>query len=280
MDYRYKFIVFRVLSMLPNRIGDLVYNTLQAFLGSLNGKRSLRATRGTLKDFNEILQKEENVKISGVIEMGSGWYPSLPYILTLEKGVNKVFTFDKNLFYNSKRIQEINDLFNLKKGGQLIDQVDYFPKKDLINCDLPKDGNLFISRFVLEHVPPSIIERVHKNLIEKTEEHYVLHYISPGDHRAYSDHSLGLQDFLQFSEKQWERNFTRFDYHNRMRLPEYRKLFKDLGYHTIYESFELPGDKHVEKFKAMKLDDRFKGFSDEENLAGSIIIFLKYKNGK
>ena len=69
---------------------------------------------------------------------------------------------------------------------------------------------------------------------------------------------------------------TRFDYHNRMRLPEYREMFSKLGYKVIYEDYNKQSDDYIEKFKKINLNERFSKFKSFENIAGCLIFFMKY----
>ncbi len=183
---------------------------------------------------------------------------------------------DLNCFYNKKRINLINEKFNLRLDGKLATGIEYHPRTDLTIAKINKDFDLVISRFVLEHVPPQTILKIHQNIADQIGKHYVLHYISPSDHRSYFDKSISLYDFLKYTEEEWNSLFTRYDYHNRMRLPEYIQLFESMGYKVIFKDFSTPKGKEKENFKSLKLNKRFANFTDEENTAGSIILFLEY----
>ncbi|UYW00910.1 hypothetical protein K5I29_10415 [Flavobacterium agricola] len=108
----------------------------------------------------------------------------------------------------------------------------------------------------------------------------IIHFISPSDHRAFSDNSLSLQDFLQYSQEEWDKIQTKFDYHNRLRLPEYLNIFQKTGFEIEYLEFDNPKKDSFtyEKFKKIKLHDDYKDMSEEDLTAGSIIIILKKKN--
>ena len=106
----------------------------------------------------------------------------------------------------------------------------------------------------------------------------MLHLISPSDHRAYSDSSLSLQDFLKYSEEEWDKVQTKFDYHNRLRLPHYLKILSE-DFEVLYfehDKIDINSDSY-KKFKKLSIHRDFSGFSDQELMAGSINILLKKK---
>lgn len=276
-NYKYRLWFFKFLSSFPNKIRINIYNSIQNLLGNLNIENKVLNVKKTLVDLDSIINKEKKLNIKGVIELGSGWSPALPYVLCIDKGIPKVNSYDKNEFYNSERIGEINDYFEISNKFRLIDQVKYFPNSDLANAKLTDDSNFLISRHVLEHINPHSIKKIHQNLIHQIGDHYVLHYISPSDHRSYSDKSLFLHDFLKYSEDEWDKRSTVFDYHNRMRLPEYRKLFLKLGYKFIFEDYSVPDKQYLDQFMSLELNERFCKFSIYENSAGNLRFFMKYE---
>src|SRR5690606_37598238 len=104
----------------------------------------------------------------------------------------------------------------------------------------------------------------HQKFKKELPEAYIIHLISPSDHRAYVDKKLSNQDFLRYGEKEWENRQTRFDYHNRLRLPQYLEIFNDLGYNIILLEFESANisSETYKKFKAVPLHDDYIKFSD------------------
>jgi hypothetical protein len=132
--------------------------------------------------------------------------------------------------------------------------------------------DVMTTRNVLEHIPPGELELIHRQACQYLKpDGFIIHQISPSDHRAYTDKSLSLWDFLKYSQQEWDRIQTRFDYHNRLRLPDYFKLFTQCGFTISILSFkparkgqQLPGKIHPD----------FSNFSPEELTAGSIIVIL------
>lgn len=162
----------------------------------------------------------------------------------------------------------------------LPDFVEYHPRTNFITAKLNKNADFVFSRFVLEHVKPDDIYLMHKKIHKDLkDEVIVFHHISPSDHRAYTDKSISYYDFLKYSKTEWDNIQTKFDYHNRLRLPEYLDIFKKVGFKVIYLDHDQV-DKNSEKyktFKSIKLHADYTKFTEEEILAGSILVLLEKK---
>lgn len=204
MKHSTKTKIFKVLSLFPNTIGNLLYHFLQNMTNKLTIENKIHSTNETYQKVRSILIKN-NIKLESIkiAELGSGWVPILPYQLILDGKVNRVDTYDINEHYNLKLIKELNEYYSKqytfeveeKNKYSLLKGVRYFPKTNICNGKV-RDIDLVLSRFVLEHVPPNKITEIHDFLFSNLKSgSYILHLISPSDHRAYSDSSLSLQDF-------------------------------------------------------------------------------------
>lgn len=287
MKHSTKTRIFKVLLILPNRLGYGIYHFLQSIGRNHTLEHKMRSTKNSYEKVIEILNKNnislENMKIA---ELGSGWVPIFPYKLIIEGNAKKVDTYDVNEHFNRKEIRQLNAFYGSKSGVvfekkgkyNLLKGVSYFPNTNICDGEI-QDVDLVLSRFVLEHVTPSDLLEIHRFLYSNLKSGgLVLHLISPSDHRAYSDSSLSLQDFLKYSEEEWNQIQTRFDYHNRLRLPEYLKILSE-DFEIVYfehDKINIDSDSY-KKFKKLKLHDDFVKFSEEELMAGSINILLQKK---
>ena len=168
-----------------------------------------------------------------------------------------------------------------ERGLHLPDFVEYHPKANVITAELPQKVDVIFSRFVLEHVTPTDMVAMHKRFAEKYgPETLILHFISPSDHRAFSDSTISHYDFLRYSQKEWNRIQTKFDYHNRLRLPQYLQLLEVAGMEVLYLEHDQaePGSKKYDMFKRIPLHADYSNFSDVELTAGSINILLRPKS--
>ncbi|GLB50494.1 class I SAM-dependent methyltransferase [Neptunitalea lumnitzerae] len=270
-----------MLQVLPLKVGDAIYHKIQErSFKSID--QNLRSNKASWKLISRILSNNF-ISLEGaqVIEIGSGWLPLMPYLFKTEGNVKKVFTYDINAHYNKDNIARINTYFNNSSEGaqgELPDFIEYFPRTNVATTRLPNNIDFCFSRFVLEHVPPEAIKAMHQRFFDEMKEGaYVLHLISPSDHRAYSDSSLSYYDFLKYSQKQWDAIQTRFDYHNRLRLPQYVELFEEIGFKIVYLDYDQPKKDSVKykMFKHLKLHEDFAKYTEEEILAGSINVLLQ-----
>jgi hypothetical protein len=287
MKHSTKTRIFKILSLLPNRMGNLLYHFLQNIKKDVSIEHKINSTKNSYLTVVRIL-RENNINLENlsVAELGSGWVPAFPYILILEGKAKDVDTYDINEHFNLKEIDALNKYYSNKynieveKKGKypLLKKVSYFPKTNILKGKLD-NTDLVVSRFVLEHVPADNIVEIHDFLFSNLKSgSYVLHLISPSDHRAYNDSSLSLQDFLKYSEEEWNQIQTKFDYHNRLRLPQYLQLFENSFEVIFYEHDRINYESEsFKKFKKLEIHRDFKKYSDQELMAGGINILLKKK---
>lgn len=293
MNHIFKSLVFKILTYLPNKLGDLLYHALQK---KLNKNKIIYKINSSKKSFESAMKilNDNNIQIYGknLLELGSGWAPIIPYFFIYMGNIKKVITFDINKHYDFKTILKLNTYFenqlnitipvNKNSNYNIPSTVVYYPNTNLTNETSFSDEKIdfIFSRYVLEHISPNDIYTMHDNFSKKIfKPFYILHMISPSDHRAYSDSKLSIYDFLKYSDEEWNKIQTKFDYHNRLRLPQYLEIFKKLNYEVVYldyDNCDLNSDKY-HKFKALKIHNDYLKFTEEELLAGSINILLKYK---
>ena len=285
MKHTTKTRIFKSLSILPNKIGYGIYHFLQNIGGNQTLEYKIKSTKNTFEAVEKIL-KNNNIGIANkkIAELGAGWVPIFPYQLIIEGNAKRVDTYDINEHFNTKEINQLNSfyannnevVFEKKGKYNLLKGVTYFPNTNIFDGAI-QDVDLVLSRFVLEHVTPNDVSEIHNFFYSNLKpDALILHLISPSDHRAYSDSTLSLQDFLKYSEKEWNQIQTQFDYHNRLRLPQYLKILSE-HFDILYfehDEINIESDSY-KKFKEIKVHDDFKKFSDQELMAGSINILLK-----
>ncbi|PKQ46678.1 hypothetical protein [Confluentibacter flavum] len=283
--HKLKSNIFKILDKLPNKIGYYIYHQLQK-KSFLKIEDKIYANQNSYEKIKYILRKNDlSLENNNILEIGSGWLPLMPYILKINENINIIYTYDINKHYNNKRILMVHSYFKthdfeLKKsnGLYLPDFIKYNPKQNLVNSKLPKNVKLYFSRFVLEHVTPEDLDNMHRKLFDHMEEDAaILHLISPSDHRAYSDSSLSYYDFLKYSQSEWDNIQTKFDYHNRLRLPQYIDIFEKIGFKILYLEYDKVSNnsKKYEDYKKLKIHSDYVKFNEEQLLAGSINILLR-----
>ncbi|WP_046755625.1 class I SAM-dependent methyltransferase [Kordia jejudonensis] len=292
MNHKIKSLIFKSLDILPNKMGYGVYHQIQKFLNRNSIHHKIKTNDRSFKEALNILA-EANIDLTDktIFELGSGWAPIIPYYFLYFQNASKVVTYDINEHYDVKAIAKLNAYFKdefqievatAQKKYQLPKNVAYFPNVNLAatNSLATNAVDLVFSRFVLEHIPPKELLEIHKNLAKNLQKPFhVLHMISPSDHRAYDDKSLSYYDFLKYSADEWKQQHTKFDYHNRLRLPDYIRIFQESGFEVVslsYDTCEKDSEKY-RKFKELTLHKDFEHYTEEEVLAGSINVLLKIR---
>lgn len=280
--------LFKILDLLPEKQGFFLYHKIQDLVNGENMLQRVKSNRGSYEGLVKILEgKGHSLEGKRVLEIGSGWAPVMPYFMLYLGKAKSVATFDLNQHFSEKNINRLNEVFRSEfsitpttepsRSYSLPDGIEYHSNTNLIDVRLP-GADMVFSRFVLEHILPDDILSMHQKFKRELKSgSLIVHLISPSDHRAYIDSNLSLQDFLQYSEAEWQKKQTKFDYHNRLRLPQYISIFKAAGMEIIDLSYDTPGPDSpaLKKFRALQLQENFKDFSEEELTAGSINIVLK-----
>jgi hypothetical protein len=282
-NYNYRLYFYKFLETLPNFLGDYIYLRLQKTFGQLKPEKYLNSGM----KFKNSLNLENVNDGTSIIEIGTGWFPIVPYLvigylkLSGHK-TSKLYTYDLRKLCSKENQLSTLKLINI--APDTVSKFNYFPGIDLTNHTfgeiIEHENVLVFSKATLQHIPKEIIKDIHLNLIKHFPKHEVVHLINCNDHRQHTDYSLSKYEFLKYSENKWFDLYTRFDYHNRMRINEYVRLFEEIGYVIDSVSFEKANERDMSNFNndiLPCLDDRFKKFSVIDNTAGSLLFKLKYQ---
>ncbi len=288
MNHKIKTVLFKSLALLPNKLDDYCYHKIQSLFDKSSLESRIKSTESTYLRLSKVLTDLKiDLKDKNVFELGSGWFPAMPYFFKYKLTVKKVITVDINEHFTRKTVLKLNNLFsnlyaiNVRSSKEnkyeLPEGIEYFPRANVLNSNLP-DVQMFFSRYVLSHMSKEDVDDLHKKLKkELKKDSYIIHFISPSDLRQHNDSNLSMQDFLKYSESEWEKIHTKFDYHNRLRLPQFLEIFKkyDLEVlHLEYESLQK-NTKKYDLFKEIKLHENFINYTDDELTAGNILVVLK-----
>ncbi len=213
-------------------------------------------------------------------------------------GAEKIITIDLNHYLRSELVAESlhylcnnqakNKIFNLpgidkERFGRLLElskktkisllsifdlcQIEYISPGDAANTKLPDASiDFYTSYNVLEHIPLAILEKIilEGNRIIKNKGLFV-HRIDYTDHFAHSDNSISLINFLQYSDKEWDRLAgNRFMYMNRLRHDDFVNLFNSSMQHIVDVEQEKNDQMcDILNSKTFKLNERFKDKSKD-----------------
>lgn len=297
-DWRLKGLIQKVLSAVPG--GGWVNDALQLGVGGLKDFEKNIAAKLSDWELMTTYIHRVNRRIEGqwLVEIGSGWYPTLP-ICHILGGAARVSTVDivfhakENLIFRMFRALEPHlDQIAACSGrpaGQVRDHyaklararnmrdlyaaagIEYRAPEDAARLDLPsKSVDIVYSNSVFEHVTPNLIVPILR------ESHRVLkddglsvHAIACNDHYAFFDPSISFVHFLQFTNKQWRFWNNRFNYQNRLRASDYTRMAEEAGFRIAYEARAVqPGSR--EALATFKIAPEFQGYSVEDLVATTV----------
>ena len=157
-------------------------------------------------------------------------------------------------------------------------RVDLHAPADARATGLPdRSVDLVYSYGVLEHVSPAALDGItveSKRILKPTGRAF--HNVGMHDHYQGVAGMPNGVNFLKYPEWLW-RFFVDnpIAYHNRLRLPDYLRTFADRDAQVIWSDVELL-DKNLAAVAAMKVNDRFRGLSQEELATTHLYVDLAW----
>jgi SAM-dependent methyltransferase len=258
MNWKIKAHTLAILSRSPG--GNAVYHGLQRILGT--NRLNIREALARCVDIVNLIREAGHDSVRGqVLEIGTGWRPFLPFVLSL-LGAERVITFDVNPWLTrnyafetyralGKHIEQLaadlrvdpamlrtryaRTLPQATDFKSLLDafRIEYRCPANACQSGLPNGSiELVCSCNVLEHVSSEILGELH------TESARVLkpgglavHRFNPGDHFAAIDKRITVANFVQFSAANWHwYGGSGLSYHNRLRCPDHAQLLEQAGF--------------------------------------------------
>lgn len=252
-----------------------------------------------------------NPKDKVVLELGSGGH-GVDLIFLYLLGAKKIYTVDIRFFGFLYMAQAVNDFENhlaemasvfgvdeselraryetLKKedsveGFMKVMNITFLTFDELRKgADVITDkADFFFSESNLQRIP---LKYINKTLAQAAKclnpGAIMFHRVDTGDiniqpTRPLHDPNLYRFHFLKYSDKGWRRRITeRIGSQNRLRQPEYLKIFTDLGFDMVYSENYLYKDD-VEKMADFSVNERFEQFSDRENAIAHSRLIGVYK---
>ena len=194
-----------------------------------------------------------------VAELGSGWYPILPLCYFLV-GASTVWMLDlEDLTRPELVIQAVDGLLDASEDGRLdnlgvdaerLERLRELAQRthrndgaitlgslgikalpgDARTIELPASPDLITSNTVLEHIDAISLEGILRRFAEIAHPGMVMsHLIDHCDHYAYTDSSLSVYHFLQYSDRAWRLIDNSVQPMNRLRASEYIAMYERVG---------------------------------------------------
>ena len=247
INWKMKSFIYRVLDV-SKLTGPLYWIQKYVTRKSQVSFQSVNQNWITHADTLEGLEATENV-----LEFGAG--KSLAQNLFLSRSVERQTVVDLNRMIDFELVNRartrLNDL------GYSLDPSDILNISDLKKFNItylaPFDlrftsfsDNCFdacISTNTLEHIPREDIIAIFTELRRIMSTGGVISaVIDYTDHYAYTDKTIGMLNYLQFSESEWTKYNHNCHYQNRMRHYEYLEIFRNIGFTIVSENLTYSED--------------------------------------
>ncbi len=225
------------------------------------------------------------------LELGTGWYPVVPFSLFLS-GAGQITTVDispltdkeklKDTFGKFLESMENNKLYNYfqplpereKEFKKIAAQVDDLTAKELLAklniCLLVEDAralksigtasvDLVHSNNTFEHVYPTVLAAILKEFSRVVSKGGLMsHFVDMSDHFAHFDKSITIYNFLQYSNFAWDKIIDNsIQPQNRWRYQQFVDLYQKLNI-PLTETETRPGS--IEEVKSLKIHSDFSQF--------------------
>lgn len=237
----------------------------------------------------------KHVSLNGAtaVEIGTGWVAYMPILLYLY-GARRCYAYDHipHLQFNmvtrflkiiGENLKKISELSNIPlrelehRLGNIAgkNNLEEFLQAAGIKYKAPSDagdtglaeGNadLVLSYAVLAHIPRQALAGVLKEAARLISDHgKSFHCIGLFDPSHKAGSKVSKINFLKYSSRFY--NFfinNKMNYHNRLREPEYLKLFEECGYCVEYLESEVE-ESDIALLDQMNVAEEFKRFDNRE----------------
>lgn len=229
-----------------------------------------------------------------VLEVGTGWFPIIPAGLYL-CGARELRTIDIEPLLRRKHLQRMLEAFCAwEQSGELRRTLPGYraERMDRLRALLPRalreepaallreldievlvgDAqrlalpgqtiDFFISSGVLECIPRPVLEGILAESRRVAAPGAVMsHRLNLADQFSYFDSSITAFNFLRYTEGQWRWRNSPMTWQNRLRIPDYRQMFRAAGFEVVREenvsgrAEDLARIKLAPPFERYRLED-------------------------
>jgi SAM-dependent methyltransferase len=283
MRWRLKAAVQNAIASLPEQTGNRVYFWLQRRLGGLKRVTPVSRMKAAIETWRHCQTHGLNPVGKTFLEIGTGHVPDAPIAYWL-MGAGRVITIDlhrylsaqlidESLAYAAEHREEIAALFGsllvperleaLEDHRDVLRAIEYVAPGDASATGLA-DGSVDVhtSYTVLEHIPASVLAQILREGDRVVAPGGLfVHRVDYTDHFAHADETISHVNFLQYSDREWERFAgNRFMFMNRLRHADFMRLFMADGRQLIHVETETHAGV-AQALRTLHLDDRFAAMS-------------------
>ncbi|KAA3663533.1 MAG: methyltransferase domain-containing protein [Chloroflexi bacterium] len=261
MNWQTKAKIQNAIALLPSELSYDFYYRLQRKFGGLKQVNPMMRLKAGIDICQQMANQGQTPSGKTFLEVGTGRRLNIPIAFWL-LGAEKVITVDLNPYlkrelvaddiqfiathqpeieqlfcdtnYDKDRLKTLCNLnqstWNLPTLMQLCN-FEYLAPGDATNLKSVSNQTVDIhtSFTVLEHIPPELIKGLLQegNRILKNDGLFV-HLIDHSDHFAHDDNSISTINFLQYSDKAWQKIAgNRYMYMNRLRVDDFEAIYHD-----------------------------------------------------
>jgi SAM-dependent methyltransferase len=260
MNWRVKAFGQRLLSRVPG--GSVLYYILQRHFG---GFKSFSISNKTWQAFNLLSALNRagyGLEGKSTLEIGTGWVPIIPMIFYLfgQRGcksfdINRLLRPELSLIaahqagssselfgkdfgirdkLNSQRLGALRDASTFPLLLETINFNYYAPADARATCLPSSSVDIVFSNTTLEHIPYldilDLFREAHRVLVS---EGIMIHLIDCSDHFSHSDKNINNLNFLNYSDKEWQRYNSSILYQNRLRSCHYSDILAKTNFEII-----------------------------------------------
>ncbi|MDJ0711385.1 MAG: methyltransferase domain-containing protein [Woeseiaceae bacterium] len=269
-------------------------NTMRSLLRKYSPYRSLPSNDElALKQGLQLVQliDQYNVGMETILEVGTGWIPTIPQLLKALGAERLILTdierlSDSDTALHAKGIVEESlsdlaevcgkDLEELRSNLARVDVEEYRCPPRL--AEVPDSSvDLVYSRTVLEHIPVPDLESLLSEWRRVLKPGgFCIHIIDNSDHFEHREKQLSRLNFLTVSEPLWAiACFNPQNYQNRLRHSDYVRLFGAADYELVYVDGS-PDRQALADLRTLSIDPRFSGYTQEDlAILTSIVVARK-----
>ena len=299
MDWRVKGLIQKLLCVVPG--GKRLNSRLQLRVGGLRRFENNVDTK-VVSDWLVLINhmRELGVPIRGrtFLEMGTGWYPTLPVCYAIA-GAARCYTYDLHrlmdwpltqrmlarLEHHLPRIaaaldtdeQALRDRWSEINASPTLDAllqragIEYLAPADATRTQLPAGSvDVVYSNSVLEHVPPKIIAAFMEESRRVLKPGGVaIHSVNCGDHYAYFDPKVTQINYLRYSNPMWRLWNNDLQYQNRLRADDFIDYARRAGLDVIL-NLQRPRPELLRDFDHARVAPEFHRYSREQLCTTSV----------
>jgi len=234
--------------------------------------------------------KNAGADFGTVLEIGTGWVPTIPHIFHAV-GAEKLILTDVEPLLDEATQRQAKDFVTSKseeiaeatgiENSQILGNLhrplnfDYLCPFDFEQIN-PKSIDVIYSRTVLEHISPNVLAGMVSHMASALKpDGFMYHIVDNSDHFEHNDKSIVRLNFLRYSKFVWSlTHLNKQEYQNRLRHSDYVKLFDVPEVEALFLE-GIVDEKSLVDLAGMEIHQDFKSYTNEDMAALTSLIMVK-----